>query len=203
MSWARCPPVRPLCERSCLDAGSSGGSVRQLPKFARSASHMKRRMPSRITLVALQRTLMLLVAFGCSVLQLESAVHFVLVHHSVCQEHGELVHGESGHDLGQAVPPVAAAAGEGDHASVSVEPTAAADSHDHDHCLGAAARHASSAAPRLALRLAVAPRRAMVTAVASRGEAPAPLPRQWLLLLAPKNSPPSGAVGHFHARRAS
>lgn len=67
----------------------------------------------------------LLVGLFCAFSQVSGALHWVLVEHARCAEHGELIHvgeGDHGHSDASVAP-----------ASASVE-AAVADEHGHDHC---------------------------------------------------------------------
>lgn len=106
--------------------------------------------------------------------QLFSVVHFALVRHVACAEHGELI---------EAGAAVAGAAATTDHTTVGAT---AVETHGHDHCAVALLRRQQvrqSAAARPLLRLAVIQPTALVDC---RQSPPPPIA---LLAVAPKNSP--------------
>lgn len=107
------------------------------------------------------------------------ALHFALVAHRICAEHGELLHEAApapSVDLGSrsSVPELAA----GQHAA-----------HEHDHCGVLALPGSFGAAPCAAWREPSAPSESV--ACASSGERPAHVGIA-LLLRAPKLAPPAG-----------
>lgn len=116
------------------------------------------------------------VAWLGAVALLAGTLHFALISHDICADHGELVHrasasgGEHPHDRG----PVAAPSSDGE---------------EHDHCPLAGRRHDQLAvAEAAAVRVAEGPV-ALVPAVTKRG--PVAPSRAALLLAAPKQSPPA------------
>lgn len=117
-------------------------------------------------------TLLCLVAQGVSV------GHHVLVTHTRCAEHGELVHAED-----HAAHGASAHAVESEHASIDVGETA--DSEDHDHCEASTDRrkalHASLYVGVHAV-VAVANVSLVVVSEAASGRA--------VHVIAPKTSPP-------------
>jgi hypothetical protein len=111
--------------------------------------------------------------------QVADSSHYLLVKHSTCPEHGEIVHGaEAAHG--------AVAGVEGQTPATPAD----SDSNDvegHGHCASSTLRReqAKLGEPDLAAQVAIAP------AGTALAEARAPLPpRTALFLLAPKNSPP-------------
>jgi hypothetical protein len=126
-------------------------------------------------------------ALGLSaLLQVSGPLHYVLVEHRVCAEHGEATHGEAGHhDHGHAVVgdteigrPIGAA-------GLAVGRSDAAEHPSHDHCL-LASRPRDAAAAQGA---PVAAGRVAPTMAPSR-PAPGRAHRAPALQLAPKTSPP-------------
>lgn len=108
--------------------------------------------------------------------QLASTLHFALISHEICAQHGELLHRAAG--LG--VHPA--------HQSSGSAALPAAPEADHDHCPLLGRRHdhmAVLASPRLEL----APPVATLEPAAREGLTVAPS-RARLLLSAPKQSPP-------------
>jgi hypothetical protein len=78
----------------------------------------------------LLKRLTLLVGIFCALSQVSGALHWVLVEHARCAEHGDWVHaGESDHGHSDAAAPDTAAP---DAASVSVQ-AADSDEHGNDH----------------------------------------------------------------------
>lgn len=131
-----------------------------------------------------RRALSLLAAVVCIVAQLAGAAHFALVPHSVCAEHGELVHG--------AAHSASTAAARADGASGAVI-RSAGDSdadHGHDHCTVTSHRVDARHVERVVIAV-TEPRAAIEpTAVLEPNCTPVPVPRALLLLMAPKSSPP-------------
>ena len=116
--------------------------------------------------------------------QFSSALHFVLVEHAICAEHGELVHESEPHDTGShAERPL-------DVDEASVVASGSTDlQHGHEHCAGLGTLRDAAAIP---------PRSDAQSLVRPTGEAAAlgPALRSGdppfaLFLLAPKNSPPA------------
>jgi hypothetical protein len=102
--------------------------------------------------------------------------HLLLVEHARCPEHGELVHART-HPPSRLI--LAA------RTAVSAAPLV--DGHADDHCLACATQSQSAGAARVAGRPVMLFVRAPL--LAARDEAN--VPRQRLLSLAPKTSPPS------------
>lgn len=117
-----------------------------------------------------------LVAWLGVLAHLAGTLHFALISHEICADHGELVHRAS------------AAAGEHRHARGPVA-TPSSDGDEHDHCPVAGRRHdhvAVGEAPAVHVAqgpVALAPAGAEGTRVAPS--------RAALLLTAPKQSPPA------------
>ena len=137
----------------------------------------KRARPARL------RALVLLVASLNLLGLVSNFAHFLLVRHTVCPEHGELIHaGEPGHEVARSAPER-----EGKQPGVGAAATAA--SHGHDHCALLSDRR-----ERLALRphspSVVPPHETeLLAATWTRKSLHAySVP---LLFLAPKNSPPA------------
>lgn len=108
--------------------------------------------------------------------QLASTLHFALISHEVCAQHGELLHRASGlashpshHEPGAAALPAGAGA-------------------EHDHCPLLGHRH-DQAAVLASPRLELAPPTATLAAAGREGLTLTPS-RARLLLSAPKQSPP-------------
>jgi hypothetical protein len=125
-----------------------------------------------------RRRVTALLAACCALAMLGSALHHLLARHAVCAEHGETIDAPAARELAR--PPV----------SAQVEARApAASQGQHEHCawvhhrrsLGLGAPTLSVAAPPLVPAASVA--------FAAR---PAPAPRESVLSLAPKSSPPAG-----------
>lgn len=141
---------------------------------------------------AFQRVLVMLVAMLSAALQLGSAAHFVLVRHTVCSEHGELVHAGEAHAGSHAGLPSA-----GDDPTLD-EAAAVDEGHEHDHCVTSDARQASLSFSRCVLWPEAARALPADADPPARCDAAERLPSARILLFAPKNSPPS--VAGFSAR---
>ncbi|HEX7479569.1 MAG TPA: hypothetical protein VF331_17320 [Polyangiales bacterium] len=118
---------------------------------------------------------------GSLVGELASLAHLVLVHHSVCPEHGELVHSDEAESAARASSP---APGRSAALSAGHAPDAA---HAHDHCALAMARKERALPPaRLALVAWATPQ----PAACGDMRACAPTQRKSVFGYAPKASPP-------------
>lgn len=137
---------------------------------------------------------MAVVAFSL-VAQLSGFVHFLLVEHVVCPEHGELVHVDQlgAHPRsGKAhpgEPGLHADHGTEDDGHPTLRSVSAEDGHEHDHCAVRSERRETFALPPADLSsvvgIAAAP---LIGALVARSEPAQSIP---LLFLAPKNSPPA------------
>ncbi len=148
---------------------------------------MSRRPTSHSQRSAFVRALVLLVAALCAVVQLAGAAHFLVVRHTVCPEHGELVHEGAGHASAAGRAPLARA----DRQLATVDATGGSEEdHAHDHCALLSQRVDSLAAARVSYVLTAS---SPAPAIEAPGFAPrelAPVRRSTLLLYAPKSSPP-------------
>jgi len=130
-------------------------------------------MGRRSTTSARAAFAVLMVLAACA--QLSSALHYVLVAHVHCAEHGALVHG---HGEARHAAPTLAAHDE--------QLRAAPEAHDgHEHCTAAAQSRADLGAAHGAECLSLAPPVVSGAPLASVADALAPIDR------APKTSPPA------------
>jgi hypothetical protein len=120
------------------------------------------------------QTFALSAAWLCLFAQASSLLHFVVVEHARCAEHGEVVH------AGHSVSPVQS--GQPAHAAVESRSDAAA--HDHDHCPLTCQRRAP--APQPPACAAVVPALLGVSSFPDDVHGPAFA----VIALAPKTSPP-------------
>jgi hypothetical protein len=135
---------------------------------------------------ALVRALSLVVAGLCVLAQLAGAGHFLLVSHTVCLEHGELIHGAAHHE----VTPVKAET----QRSALEAADDADDDHGHDHCVLPSHKSDADAVAR-ATRVATArPTAPVLELVVPEARAAVVPPRARILLVAPKSSPPAAAL---------
>ncbi len=114
----------------------------------------------------------------CLMLQLSASLHYLLVEHAHCVEHGELTHGDH-HDHG------GAAGIETDEGAPHASAPAGHDDDGHEHCLLATRTRACGEQPPAAVRKA--PRMRVAGAAL---EAATPHERE-PLVAAPKTSPPA------------
>lgn len=129
------------------------------------------------------RALALLVLLLSLVAQGSSFVHFFLIEHAVCPQHGELIHAdEAGHH-----PLHASTAPDTGH--TAAQPAAAEAAHAHDHCAVVSDRRERWACLASLGSVASPPEVEMLAAVRVRTSSC--VPAVPLLLLAPKSSPPA------------
>jgi len=118
----------------------------------------------------------MLVAWVVAVTHLAQSLHNVVVSHSVCATHGELVHDEAGHDD---------AASEAPHsADRQVASTESSEHHD-EHCQAVATESSSISGGSMH-----APPTLLSFGLLPVSDHDISLSRRQLLLLAPKTSPP-------------
>lgn len=130
-----------------------------------------------------QRALLALVttlaAWLVVVSHLTTALHFALISHEICADHGELVHGSSASHRSAAVP-----ANAGDHAAAL--PGGTAEEHDHCPVLSRRIEHTAVLA-NTSVRLPPVTVEHACLVTDRDGVVPS---RSALLLAAPKQSPP-------------
>jgi hypothetical protein len=115
--------------------------------------------------------------------QLLTLGHLLIVRHTVCPEHGEALH-SSAHSETQALPPTH----EDATSDAALDSGAAPADHAHDHCLAQAnTRERFALLPALDSMPVPLLLAATLPSLSAVGVAPA----MAVLLLAPKNSPPS------------
>lgn len=122
-------------------------------------------------------------ALVCLAAQVGAGIHAVAVRHERCAEHGEVVHGEHGHDAQHGAGALAlqvAHLGEGQGAAPADE--------DHDHCAMPLLRR--QAEPGFCIPAVIAP--SAPPAVPAPLATPVAVTRP-LYRLAPKASPPAAA----------
>ncbi len=128
----------------------------------------------------LQRAALALALFAVGG-QLFSVAHLLLVPHTVCAEHGELIHVEG---VGSSAP-----SHEQDPTHSVYRPASGVDSADvHDHCLASATRREKVTLP--AVQSASVPAYGLAASHV-RQEALAPPRALGILAFAPKSSPPA------------
>jgi hypothetical protein len=123
------------------------------------------------------RCVLLTLSLVCLTGPAASLVHWLVVPHRTCAEHGELVHGDA--------PPVDPARAPGEIVELRAAPTSAHDGHDHCSVSLLPRETASPVGPADEIARARPARAATLPADADA----APQPVE-LVLLAPKNSPP-------------
>jgi hypothetical protein len=127
-----------------------------------------------------------IVALVCLAAQFSSFAHLLLVRHSVCREHGELIHDEPGDPSGSPRAALAAPSQKGPALEAAALGKGA---HEHEHCAALSERRSRVAScPRETRLPAPAGREVAVVAVAPESRIFGGIP---LVLLAPKNSPPA------------
>jgi hypothetical protein len=129
------------------------------------------------------RALSVSVAFFVVLSHLASFLHFIVVSHSLCPEHGELVHASAGHETAE----VAASASERVRGQVVERSSDVVDNDGHDHCELWSERR-EHAVLRRASSIAPPDLGSGLTLVRDRGARL--LSSVPLYVLAPKNSPP-------------
>ena len=129
-----------------------------------------------------QPAIAVLVAWLCLLLQASGVAHGLLVRHSFCLEHGELIHvPEAGKG---SAPPAFTSRGK----AFAVQATGSAEADEHEHCAVFAHRRDSLATSPQAHAVAASPHAERAEATHAGGLLRAPACA--LLLLAPKTSPP-------------
>jgi hypothetical protein len=131
------------------------------------------------------------VALVCLAAQFSSFAHLLLVHHSVCWEHGELIHDEPGASPAavSSLPPAVQLHADHQRGPSVDAATLPRGAHEHEHCGALTERRNRVASCQPAESLAAPPAReveAVARAAEVRGFSGIPL-----VLLAPKNSPPA------------
>jgi hypothetical protein len=119
--------------------------------------------------------------------QLSAFLHFIVVQHSVCAEHGELIHagaGDSVHSSAESSPFRA----DGETVDSAEHAPGADTGHGHDHCSVCAQRREIAAFHRAP---GVVPPNAETELVLAGDRGARILSSVPLYLLAPKNSPPA------------
>jgi hypothetical protein len=130
-----------------------------------------------------QPAIAVLAAWLCLFLQASGLAHGLLVRHSFCAEHGELIHPSEARSGSAAFAPASG------KAAVEAQRSRAEAVHEHEHCAVFAHRRDALAAGAEARWVAVSPPAGQLAAALSAAQFQPPA--RSLLLLAPKTSPPA------------
>lgn len=131
-------------------------------------------------------------AVASALLHLSFALHFVLVDHVRCADHGEWVHGAQ-HDHTQAAGPSLAQV-EQSSGKVAFQRTSGDEGHEHEHCLVQTERRKQLALAPAVADLTPKPAAAETETRAVLRKAPRFRSARPIYAFAPKTSPPSPSV---------